>query len=104
MLVALKSDPCEKRDGLGVWLRLPGLEDPVPLQEEIDWTRPRLCAQVCRWIFIGTIGESGSVGAYLLVPLVTGDAGSGGGVKITGECLAILVELSTFCLGRRRAR
>ena len=58
----------------------------------------------CWWMFIGTIGESGSAGGYSMVQLVIGESGSGGGAKITGGCPAILVELSTFCLGRRRAR
>ena len=36
----------DKRDGLGVWLRLLGLENPVPVQEEVDRARPGLCSQV----------------------------------------------------------
>ena len=74
---------------MGVWLRLPGLENPVSIQEEVDRARPRFCAQVLvvniNWYNIG-------------------EAGSGGGVKITEECQAILVESSTYCLGTRRAR
>ena len=69
-MIALTPDPCDKRDGLGVWLRLLGLEDPVPLQEEVDWTRPRLCAQVLVVYIYWYIGESGSGGGHLLVQLV----------------------------------
>ena len=95
----------DKRDGLGVWLRILGLENPVPVQEEVDRARPGLCSQVLVvdiywynwwsrfwwwifnwwsrfwwWIFIGTIGEAGSGGGYLIGTI--GEAGSGGGYLI----------------------
>ena len=61
----------DKRDGLGVWLWLLGLENPVPVQEEADWARSGLCPQVLvvdiYWYNISTIGKAGYGGEYLLV-------------------------------------
>ena len=42
----------DKRDGLGVWLRLLGLENPVPFQEEVARARPGLRAQVLLFCYI----------------------------------------------------
>ena len=72
---------------------------------------------------MGTFGalSAGSGGGYLSIGAILvqlarqvlvvniywyniGEAGSGGGVKIIGECRAILVGSSTCCLGKRIVR